>query len=254
MRRWLVLGPQLDCNWLQALENAVDPYHSAILHQDSQGKPRLPNTTRGNVDFIERIECFPTSYGIMKRQYYKNGGWYRQHPMVFPNILALDGRTQISVPIDDTHTARFRIYFVPREGDDPEDGEELPVHYEEPHKSPADAQHPRARFEMTGATEAQDHMAFETQGPIADRTIEKLASSDRWIAQLRDMYRENIEVVRDGGDPFGVMRDPDHDLIVLDMGTENELRYEQTTTPWVYQGDPLERTHAAHTRLSRTES
>ena len=251
LRHWLVLGPQVDANWLQVLENGVDPYHSAILHQDSRGKGPLPNTTRGNVDFIDRIECFLTSYGIMKRQYYKNGGWYRQHPMIFPNMLALERVVQISVPIDDTHTARYRIAFAEREENDPEDGEELPVTYQAPHKSPADAQAPFAKYEMLGETEAQDYMVFETQGPIANRTIERLASSDRWVIQLREMYADNIAVVQDGGDPFGVIRDPGHEMIALEMGSESQHRYDRDAMSRVYAGDPLERTIKGSTPTGR---
>src|SRR5438309_1692652 len=73
LHRHLVLGPQLDCNWLQAMENAVDPWHSAILHQDANGRGPLPNATRGTIDEIDHIECFFTSYGIMKKHFYKNG-------------------------------------------------------------------------------------------------------------------------------------------------------------------------------------
>ena len=34
---------------------------------------------------------------------------------------------------------------------------------------------------------AQDHMAWETQGPIADRTTERLATTDRGVVMLRQV-------------------------------------------------------------------
>ena len=63
------------------------------------------------------------------------------------------------------------------------------------------------------AVYAQDHMAWETQGPIADRTTEHLAHSDRGVVLLRKVVRENIERVQQGLDPMGVIRDPDHPMI-----------------------------------------
>ena len=47
-RRRIIVQPQLDCNWFQAMENSVDPAHLQILHQDTALKSRTPpSTTRG---------------------------------------------------------------------------------------------------------------------------------------------------------------------------------------------------------------
>lgn len=218
-KRHIVIEHPLDCNWLQALENAVDAYHSAILHQDAMGRPPLPNTTHGSVDEIDHIECFLTSYGIMKRHVYK-AGWRRQHPMVFPTTLFLERDLQINVPVDDTHTARFRMYLKENRDGDPDDAEAIPFSRREPYKTPGNAVHPFTRFEMHGEVLAQDYMAWETQGTIADRTTERLATSDRWIAWLREIYKENILKVQRGEDPFGVVRDPGHPMIPTDMWSD----------------------------------
>ena len=47
----------------------------------------------------------------------------------------------------------------------------------------------------------------ETQGVIADRTKEHLATSDQGIHMLRKMIRDSIDAVAQGRDPFGVIRD-----------------------------------------------
>jgi hypothetical protein len=60
---------------------------------------------------------------------------------------------------------------------------------------------------------AQDHMAWETQGPIADRTSERLATSDRGVVMYREMVKREIARVQQGLDPLGVIRDPDHPII-----------------------------------------
>jgi 5,5'-dehydrodivanillate O-demethylase len=62
-------------------------------------------------------------------------------------------------------------------------------------------------------TQAQDHMAWETQGPIADREHERLATSDRGIVMLREMYVREIERMQRGEDPKSVLRDPNHEII-----------------------------------------
>ena len=56
--------------------------------------------------------------------------------------------------------------------------------------------------------QAQDHMAWETQGPIADRTRERLATTDRGVIMLREVMFREMKKVRSGQDPLGVIRDP----------------------------------------------
>ena len=58
------------------------------------------------------------------------------------------------------------------------------------------------------AVQAQDHMAWETQGPIADRTRERLTASDRGIILLRQVMFREMKKVQQGQDPLGVIRDP----------------------------------------------
>ena len=53
----------------------------------------------------------------------------------------------------------------------------------------------------------QDRVAQETQGLIADRTKEHLATSDQGILMLRKMIRDSIDAVQQGKDPIGVIRD-----------------------------------------------
>ena len=63
-------------------------------------------------------------------------------------------------------------------------------------------------------------MAWETQGPIADRTAEHLSHSDRAVVFLRQLMLENIEKVRQGMDPFAVIRDPDYSIIDTNMSQD----------------------------------
>jgi 5,5'-dehydrodivanillate O-demethylase len=215
-RRRIYVQPQLDCNWLQPMENSVDPAHSRVLHADagvrSGRSAPVANTTRGRTDDVSYFEFQELPIGIMKKRVSRNGH-VDEHPLIFPNILRHGNDTQIRVPIDDTHTWIVFVNFEPTE-----DGSlvvqdyELPVDYLGPYKEPAGGLHPFVHYTMEDV-QYQDHMAWETQGPITDRSVERLATSDRGIVMLRDMLRREIEKVQRGEEPIGVMRDPNHATI-----------------------------------------
>jgi 5,5'-dehydrodivanillate O-demethylase len=213
-RKKVFVQPRLDCNWFQAMENSVDPAHLQILHQDTAldaGRGRKPpNTTRGFTDDIESFEFHEIPLGIMKKRTYKNG-IIDEHPLIFPNILRQGNGAQIRVPIDDAHTMIFIVRFFPNPDGKITDDDETQIEYVKSYKNPPHALHPLARFTLD-EVQAQDHMAWETQGPIADRTRERLATSDRGVVMLREMLKREIGRVQQGQDPKGIMRDPDHEI------------------------------------------
>jgi 5,5'-dehydrodivanillate O-demethylase len=235
--RKIVVHPQLDCNWLQAMENSVDPSHLQILHQSLAGKKgrKPPNTTRGFTDDVEYFEFYPFPHGIMKKRLYKNG-MLDEHPLIFPNILRQGPSTQIRVPIDDEHTMHIHVMFGADDNGTPlEDSDDMTVEYRRPYKEPADKNYPFTRFTMHHVI-PEDHMAWETQGPVADRTRERLATSDKGIVMLREMLKENIERVQAGLDPIhGFTRDPDQPMIDTNIDSGLEQR-RAARAPEVKQG------------------
>ena len=61
-------------------------------------------------------------------------------------------------------------------------------------------------------------MIFETQGAIADRTIadrtkEYLGEVDRGIIMLRQLLKQQMAIVDDGGEPMNVFRDPEDEPV-----------------------------------------
>jgi 5,5'-dehydrodivanillate O-demethylase len=208
-KRWVQKHEIYKCNWLQPMENSVDPSHLYWLHGDTA---HLAPT----VDHYEEDHQFmPFEYGIMKRRITpgRRAGdppVVDQHPLLFPITLRHVFRAtkttgfvlhnvQIRVPADDAHTQVFVVYFTPNDTD----------------KSPADGDTPWEYFPIRDEngeyrlTEVlvQDAMAWETQGAPTDRTQEHLGVGDEGIILLRKLLREQIEIVRNGGDPLGIVRD-----------------------------------------------
>jgi 5,5'-dehydrodivanillate O-demethylase len=126
--------------------------------------------------------------------------------LIFPNILrVLEGPWHAlhwRVPLDDTHTRIVWAGFL--RGQEPQTREELadpPIEDMEPQMRP-DGEYKMDWFF------SQDKMAWETQGPLFDRTREHLSASDRGIVLYRQMLWEQIEAVQRGEDPLGTIRDP----------------------------------------------
>ena len=60
-------------------------------------------------------------------------------------------------------------------------------------------------------------MAWVSQGPITDRTVEHLVTSDKGILLYRNVLRENAERVQRGEDPLGIVRDPDKNFPMIQI-------------------------------------
>jgi len=225
----LAVYPRLDANWLQVMENTADPTHAQILHQEfvAGGRP-VPSTTRGFVDRIAGLEYSEAPFGLVKLRRFANGRVER-HPLIFPNILRESNVAQIRVPMDDTHTNFFFIHFIPlddgplNDGADPEAPEDDEVLYIDPFKEPVEGIHPFTRFRLNSVL-SQDHMAWETQGLIANRTVERLATSDQCVVMFREMLMREIDKVQRGLDPIAVIRDPHHEIIDTYVGESIESK------------------------------
>lgn len=215
-KRWIEVHEVLRCNWLQPMENSVDPSHLYWLHGDTA---HLAQT----VDrYEEEHEFIPFEFGIMKRRSTpgkKSGGGRQidQHPLVFPNTLRHVFRTlktdnkvrhnvQIRVPVDDAHTQVYVVYFEPNDTD----------------HSPASGDAPweffalrdeRGQYRLEHVL-VQDAMAWETQGAVTDRTLEHLGVGDEGLIVFRKLLKEQIERVQQGKDPLGIIRSPEQNRIV----------------------------------------
>ena len=207
----------LPVNWLQIMENSMDPIHTEWLHghhyefqKEQEGVKVAISTRHEKIDFRE-FEFGLTKHRLLEGHSEEGDDWRIGHPIVFPNMLAVgngDEATryysfQIRVPVDDTHTLHlwYNAYLPPR-------GAVVPAHlrervwlYEVPYQDET------GEF-IVDNIDGQDMMAWITQGPIADRTRENLGASDKGVAMYRRVLKREIRKLESGADPIGVVRDP----------------------------------------------
>jgi 5,5'-dehydrodivanillate O-demethylase len=68
----------------------------------------------------------------------------------------------------------------------------------------------------------QDMMVWVTQGPISDRTTERLGTSDQGIILYRNLLLEQLEKVERGEDPLAVMRAAANNTPMVQIHRERE--------------------------------
>ncbi len=204
-------------NWMQHYDNVIDPYHVAVLHGSFSGTQfvdllatmpdvRFSTTPRGVI--AEAIR--PLDDGKILR---------RVTEAVFPTLRIIPdpavsryGRGESVgwlLPMDDTH---YRIYTALRSRDGAARNRGA-----RPNGKRWQDLTPEERRDAPGDWEAQIG-----QGTITLHSEEHLASSDRGLALVRRMFRENLDTVERGGDPVGVAFDEETALVRTHAGNFRE--------------------------------
>jgi 5,5'-dehydrodivanillate O-demethylase len=197
-------GGEEFCNWLQRAENSTDGAHSIALH--AAGYPNMAMKR-------PKIQWEPTKFGMREVTWVEGVSKPRISHYIFPSHIRHSAARlgekprqviRFRVPTDDSTTTTYWIDFYPqRNGQRVEPAIEV-----QGFKKTTPGVYKRAKDEWWGIdTHEQDRVAQESQGVIADRTKEHLASSDQGILMLRKMVKESIEAVQRGEDPMGVIRD-----------------------------------------------
>jgi 5,5'-dehydrodivanillate O-demethylase len=197
------------CNWLQIMENSVDPVHVEWLHG------HFANHVWEQLEQPEHIREIPAheligfdvfEHGIIKRRMLEGEtqedvNWKFGHPLVFPNLLKVGG-FQYRVPMDDTHTLHIWYYtYAPPAGTQVSKDEPVPF-YEVPVPSMAPGGLPD--WPHLDFTAGQDIVIWSTQGEITDRSKETLGRSDKGLILYRQLLMDNIDKVERGEDPMNV--------------------------------------------------
>jgi hypothetical protein len=177
------------------------------------------STARGQIDVLAGLEYREVPLGIKRSQVHKSG-YDDADLMKFPNFQRIYNMLLMNVPIDDTHSMRYSLVANLAGGLFAAGGSRGTIDYRQgqgsrrPSKNPPDAIHPVATYQMEGfGTQAQDLMALETQGAVAARENEHLATSDKGVALFRSVLKREIEKVQRGIEPIAVIRDPGEELI-----------------------------------------
>ncbi len=231
-------GTMLPCNWLQCMENSLDPLHFQWLHrywggwQMNRIKPPEERDAWNAVMASRgadhrKIGFEVTDYGVIKRRLVEgetesDDHWAIGHPILFPNILRVSHGLEIRVPVDDTHTlhiiTNYRQY---NDGEPPQTEvpyDERPLHDE------------NGRI-VRDYVAAQDQVAWVIQGPVSDRTTERLGVTDVGVIMYRRMLDEQTAVVEDGEEPMNVRRE-DEGTIVLPCESYYYPGYEEMGGPF----------------------
>ena len=203
---------RLPCNWLQIMENSMDPVHLEYLHG------MLTNYTLKNTGQAAGRESPPPRKDPLRRLRVRD----QQDAPARRRLRGqrrLAGRPSDPVP---EHPGRRRP-SRPRVPDPRADRRyphlcglvlDAAAHAGCPRQSPHDINvsenpytHEDGRL-VVETVNGQDMMAWVTQGDISDRTTERLGTSDQGVILYRNLLEENMRKVERGEDPMAVFRDP----------------------------------------------
>jgi len=226
-----VIGHWLPCNWLQVMENRGDLAHVVYLHGrlfqyalEREGRllddpnRRYNSTMRDQEENLKRgvytqYQPVYNQYGFTKgtldsNQSADSPSWtVGMNPILFPYILHSGPRDrirqvyQIGVPIDDTTTwhISYHCYVFPPKVEVPR--QEVIPYADVPLKNE------KGEYILDYVL-GQDMVAWYAQGELVDRSQEHLATCDTCVVAYRKLLQEQIQVVRNGGEPMNVFRNP----------------------------------------------
>jgi phthalate 4,5-dioxygenase oxygenase subunit len=217
-----VFKVQEDCNYAQAVEGTIDTAHAGCLHRTVRWEDpgRLPHEKV----LRAKIEVEPTAYGMRYAglRALPDGSTHARitlAPLPFYTIIPPDHDDPVRftrrmanafVPRDDGSTWHMQWFFdatkpVDRSFRIKEGGLETVEDYRK--KANIDNWYFQDREAMREAyfsgikgVLVQDHAVVETQGRIADRTLEHLGSSDAAIIAWRRMLLAAAKTLAETGD------------------------------------------------------
>jgi 5,5'-dehydrodivanillate O-demethylase len=245
----------IPANWLQIMENSLDPIHTEWLHghtyefiKEQKGQShKVAISARHEKIAFREFEHGITKHRLLAGHSEEGDDWKIGHPVVFPNILSVGNGDdtsryyafQIRVPADDTHTLHlWYTAYVPPKGSKfaPELLDKVHV-YDVPLRG-ADGEY------IMDNIDGQDMAVWCTQGLIADRTKENLGASDNGIALYRRVLRREIKKVEEGVDPMFTFRDRTSNQRI-DLPNERKKHHNsEGARSWIM------RTHAAYSPIA----
>lgn len=211
---WREIGHTVTpCNWLQTVENILDPVHVEWLHGmfRNYAAKHTGRTERQRKRIRHLKIAFDLAeYGIIKRRLLEGEAeeaddWKIGHWLVFPNIQKGPDMLRFRVPVDDSHTAQWYFSIHPLSEGEMQRLEEIPL-YEMPSPLLNERGQPEWRL-LDGDVDIQDNAIFASQGVLFDRPRETLGDSDRGVVMYRHLLDGQIKAMETGKDPMNVFRD-----------------------------------------------
>jgi phthalate 4,5-dioxygenase oxygenase subunit len=217
-------------NYLQAVEGAIDSAHSWFLHRGTARDWARRNEVSS--DTAPRLEAEDTAYGFRyaairtpnadpeRTHYVRVTNYILPTTALIPRPLDPEQHThvQIFVPVDDVSTMFFGLYIS-------QDGRAVsPAGMREKMGGRPGVDLDERWFKRAGVAEwfnqdraamragdwsgihgipCQDMACQESMGPIVDRTLEHLGTSDIAIIRMRRRMLESVQGFIDGAAPIG---------------------------------------------------
>jgi 5,5'-dehydrodivanillate O-demethylase len=199
----------MDCNFFQSAENIVDDVHVHFSHRNSALLRRSRRAA------IPRVSAYETTFGLTQELQHERST--ELNHLIMPNMCYLQfdhrKRTTVSVlfayvPIDDTHHNHYMSSTVTTS---------LPkiinkligfAAWIDAHRS-ADKDEwfsrkmqevlsGKSTFDQMVNPRLQDTVICVGQGPIADRSTERLGRSDAAVILLRKIWQRELRLLAEG--------------------------------------------------------
>jgi phthalate 4,5-dioxygenase oxygenase subunit len=225
----------VDCNWAQVLEGQIDSAHSSSLHS-SDMRPAKVNRAeavsthwlRPSTDKSPRLQVERTDYGFHYaaiRRPITNAAtheYVRKTVYIAPFVCLIPPNnaynvTSVIVPQDDTHTAFHFLAWREQDNIDQEawrkfnvaqPGIDLDADFRNRRNRDNNYRQDRNAMKLGDFTGIrgipnQDIAMWESMGPIADRTRERLGASDLAVVEFRRLMVEAAQAMKNGGPVLG---------------------------------------------------
>lgn len=225
----------VNCNWAQILEGAIDSAHSSTLHSSDMLPARIPGAAaqdtfwqRPSTDKSPRMVLQRTPFGFrytaIRRpiQNAKTHNYYRTTLFIAPYSVHIPSNdlyniSIMHVPMDDEHTY---FYFIAFGGETCPDTEAWRKFLHLQVGIDVDAQFNNSRTlannykqdrqamklgNMTGVPGIpnQDVIMWETMGPVADRSADRLGASDLAVVEFRKLMVDAAKAYQKDGTVIG---------------------------------------------------
>jgi len=232
--RTSIVKMHVNCNWAQVLEGAIDSAHSSNLHSTDMVPVSLDDGTaqqewrRPSIDKAPRLHVERTSWGFRYAavrhplESATTHDYLRITLFVAPFTVLIPPNPRynlaiLNIPQDDTHTMFYFIAWSRGPGIAQDDwrkfcGAEVGIDVDRQFRSvrTKDNDYLQDRQAMMRGNHTgivgipnQDMAMWETMGPIADRSKERLGVSDVAIVHFRRIMVDAARAVRDGGAAIG---------------------------------------------------